>query len=86
MVTGELLTNLTDPEQSNNRVTQKFAVDGSGTVRGRVWHDKDRNGLQGVEPGVSNVPVALFSVPTADEVEFITEAETDAEGRYRFAQ
>jgi hypothetical protein len=39
------------------------------TVRGRIWNDKNRNGIQDTgEPGLANVPVVVFSLDEGDDL------------------
>jgi hypothetical protein len=43
---------------------------GTVSVKGRVWNDKNRNGIQDAgEPGIADVPVVIFANPEEDAPE-----------------
>ncbi len=72
-----------DRDRSNNVPKLEVVIEGAGAIKGLAWHDQNRDGLQGKEPGVEGALVLLYSLAGA-EPKLVNAADTDAQGRYSF--
>lgn len=81
IVMGLLLTG--DGLQPASRASNSSGIAPAAVVRGIVWHDRDRGGVEDIDPGeegVSGVSVLLRN-PSG---QILAQAQTDSAGQYQF--